>query len=423
MKIKKYEQLKETVITETLDNGLKITMVPKNDYHKTFAVLTTPFGSLHQHFSIDDGKLIDIPAGTAHFLEHKLFEKEDGDAFSRFGELGADANAFTNQYQTSYLFSSTSNFKPALIHLLDFVQTPYFTNETVAKEQGIIGQEIKMYEDDVNWIVYMGLLQTLYPNSAISYDIAGTQDSIAKITPELLYQIHQAFYQPSQLTLQIVGAFDPQETLAIIKSNQKHKTINSCQVNVIQNTLPETQMKTKIQHFDVSRPKIALGIRLPDNHITGKEATKIGLVADILLDMMFGEHTDWYQKLYNKGIIDTEFETSFDMMYPYQFISFFSETTEYETLTTEIYKHITNYKEVLSNQELTFNALKRATLGEGIQRLNSLESIALRGDDILFGNNLFDKIMLLQKITYNDVLDLSEIVYKNFELQRFILKK
>ncbi|MGL4689211.1 MAG: M16 family metallopeptidase, partial [Leuconostoc mesenteroides] len=150
MKTKHYLKLKEDVITETLDNGLSIVMVPKSNYHKTFAVLTTAYGALEQKFAIDDAQPIQIPAGTAHFLEHKLFEKENEDAFARFGELGADANAFTNAYQTSYLFSTTQNLIPALTHLLDFVQTPYFSKQTVEKEQGIIGQEIQMYDDDPN---------------------------------------------------------------------------------------------------------------------------------------------------------------------------------------------------------------------------------------------------------------------------------
>jgi len=154
---KQYPQLKEHILTEVLDNGLKVVLIPKNDYHKTFAVMTTPFGALDTRFQINDELPIDIPAGTAHFLEHKLFEKEHSDAFTRFGELGADANAFTNAYQTSYLFSTTQNLKPALEHLLDFVQNPYFSDQTIVKEQGIIGQEIQMYEDDANWAVYMGL--------------------------------------------------------------------------------------------------------------------------------------------------------------------------------------------------------------------------------------------------------------------------
>ncbi|MGO1337674.1 MAG: EF-P 5-aminopentanol modification-associated protein YfmH, partial [Leuconostoc fallax] len=181
MKTKKYTQLKENVIEDVLPNGLRVSLVPKNNYHKTFAVITTEYGALDTAFQINNEEPIIIPPGTAHFLEHKLFEKEDGDAFAGFGALGADANAFTNAYQTSYLFSTSQNFSSALSYLLDFVQAPYFTQQTVAKEQGIIGQEIQMYADDPNWKVYMGLLNLMYPDTSLATDIAGTQASIALI--------------------------------------------------------------------------------------------------------------------------------------------------------------------------------------------------------------------------------------------------
>ncbi|MEX0381088.1 M16 family metallopeptidase [Leuconostoc sp. MS02] len=420
---KKYTRLKENVLTETLANGLKVIMIPKKVYHKTFAVITTPFGSLDQSFQINNDKMIDIPAGTAHFLEHKLFEKENSDAFTRFGELGADANAFTNAYQTSYLFSTTKNLNLALNHLLDFVQTPYFSEKTIAKEQGIIGQEIQMYDDDPNWTVYMGLMQLMYPDAPLSEDIAGTKQSILKITPALLYDIHRAFYQPNHLTLQIVGNFDPKEMLQVIRDNQATKMIEKVNVKRIEAPISVPKKKQEIKKFDVSRPKVAFGLRLPASDISGKQATKLMLAADILSDIMFGEQTDWYQNLYNKGIIDTEFDTSFDLLRHYQFVTFFSETTEYDILTTAIETQLSQYQEILAGKENDFESLRRATLGEGIQRLNSLESIALRGDDVLFGTNLFDKIMLLQDLTYNDILETAEKIYVNAKLQRFVLQK
>lgn len=420
---KKYTRLKENVLTETLANGLKVIMIPKKAYHKTFAVITTPFGSLDRSFQINNDKMIDIPAGTAHFLEHKLFEKENSDAFTRFGELGADANAFTNAYQTSYLFSTTKNLNLALNHLLDFVQTPYFSEKTIAKEQGIIGQEIQMYDDDPNWTVYMGLMQLMYPDAPLSEDIAGTKQSILKITPALLYDIHRAFYQPNHLTLQIVGNFDPKEMLQVIRDNQATKMIEKVNVKRIEAPISAPKKKQEIKKFDVSRPKVAFGLRLPASDISGNQATKLMLAADILSDIMFGEQTDWYQNLYNKGIIDTEFDTSFDLLRHYQFVTFFSETTEYDILTTAIETQLSQYQEILAGKENDFESLRRATLGEGIQRLNSLESIALRGDDVLFGTNLFDKIMLLQDLTYNDILETAEKIYVNAKLQRFVLQK
>ncbi len=221
----------------------------------------------------------------------------------------------------------------------------------------------------------------------------------------------------------MVGHFDPDEVLALVMANQATKTIEAVNVRRFEPVIPEPTKKETIQKFDVSRPKIALGIRLPKLDVTGEAATKLTLAADILADILFGEQTDWYQNLYNKGIIDTEFETSFDLMHAYQFVSFFAETTEYDALTAAIQSQIAQYKTILAHAESAFESLRRATLGEGIQRLNALESIALRGDDVLFGTNLFDKVMLLQDLTYSDILDSAEKIYQNATLRRFVLKK
>ncbi|MBS0957234.1 insulinase family protein [Leuconostoc pseudomesenteroides] len=420
---KYYKQLKEKVLIETMPDGLNVVMVQKPEYHKTFAVLTSDFGSLDEKYQIGHDSPKQIPAGTAHFLEHKLFEKENEDAFTRFGQLGADANAFTNAYQTSYLFSTTQHVVPALQHLLQFVQTPYFSDKTVAKEQGIIGQEIQMYQDDPNWAVYMGILSMMYPDSPMAHDIAGTQQSIATITPELLYDVHHAFYQPSKLTLQVIGHFDAHEILETISQTQQSFSTTSSEIKrLVPNVQPRGSLSTTRQ-FSISRPKVAFGIRIDGKPLSGTNITKRTLAADLLLDLLFGEQTNWYQKLYNEGVIDSEFDTSFDLIREYQFISIFAETTAYPALEKAIQTQIEQYRSALKNQSLSFERLKRATIGEGIQRLNSLENIALRGDDALSGANLFDKIELLQDLTFDDILVTADTIFQNAVLQRFVLQK
>lgn len=177
-----YDQLQETLYTETLDNGLTVTLLPKNEFHKTYALFTTNYGSIDNTFvPLGKGEMVTVPDGIAHFLEHKLFEKEDGDVFQKFGKFGASANAFTSFTRTSYLFSSTEKVKENLMTLIDFVQDPYFTEETVNKEKGIIAQEIQMYDDEPDWRLFFGLLSNLYPKHPLHIDIAGTVDSIMEI--------------------------------------------------------------------------------------------------------------------------------------------------------------------------------------------------------------------------------------------------
>lgn len=222
MEKRTYAEFNQSLYETTLANGLKVRLIPMVGYHKTYAMLTTDFGALDRTLPAAVGGQ-SLPAGLAHFLEHKLFEKADHDAFDLFGELGADSNAFTSFTQTSYLYSTTSNFRENLEVLLDFVQTPYFTAQTVAKEIGIISQEIKMYNDNPDSRLYMGMMGNLYPHDPLADDIAGTEESIKTITPELLYQTHAAYYRPEYLTLQVAGNLDPAETLAWIEQNQAAK--------------------------------------------------------------------------------------------------------------------------------------------------------------------------------------------------------
>lgn len=217
-----FEQLAETVYSEQLTNGLRVFVLSKKDYQKTYATFTTRYGSIDRSFKID-GQLFNVPDGIAHFLEHKMFEEEDGDIFNRFAMQGAQVNAFTSFDRTTYLFSSTQNVKENLNTLLDFVQHPYFTDENVEKEKGIIAQEIRMYDDNPDWRLYFGLIQSLYSNHPIHIDIAGSVESIYQITKEQLDLCYQTFYHPSNMVLFIVGGIDPIEILKVVEENQSQK--------------------------------------------------------------------------------------------------------------------------------------------------------------------------------------------------------
>jgi predicted Zn-dependent peptidase len=420
MTVQHYPQLNEQVITEVLPNGLTVVMIPKPDFHKTFAVLTTKFGAIDREFVLD-GQLVTLPAGTAHFFEHKIFEKADGDAFAKFGEYGADANAFTNANETSYLFATTQDLRENLTLLLDFVQTPYFTQTGVDREQGIIGQEIQMYADDPNWALYSGILNVLYAQSVIADDVAGTVEDIAKITPELLYQVHDAFYQPDNLTLKIVGQFDPETVLNWIQTNQQAKFFATHQVERAQlsHTTQFGQQTTRQMH--VARPKVAFGLRGEQPVPTGINGAKVDLALDLATDLLFGEQTDWYQDLYQRGIIDTEFSVEYQIERGYHFMGIFAETQAVDVLEQAIHEQLSQVRERLLASQSAFDSLRRATLGEGVQRLNSLESIALRSEEQLFDVNVFDEINLLQTLTFDEIFDIAVNFFTNTTLQRFVV--
>src|SRR6476659_11457808 len=223
-----FDQLQEELYYEKLPNGLNVYILPKKGFNKTFATFTTKYGSVDNHFvPLRKEEFTKVPDGIAHFLEHKLFEKEDGDVFQQFSRQGASANAFTSFTRTAYLFSSTSNVEQNLETLMNFVQEPYFSEKTVEKEKGIIGQEITMYDDNHDWRLYYGVIQNLYENHPVRIDIAGTIESISHINKDLLYECYNTFYHPSNMLLFVVGPVDATKVMEQIKENQNNKTYNN----------------------------------------------------------------------------------------------------------------------------------------------------------------------------------------------------
>ena len=252
-----YSELREEIQTVVLPNGLRIFYIPKPEFQKTFAMLATHFGSIDCRFTID-GKEHDVTPGVAHFLEHKMFEEEDGNALQKFTELGAQPNAFTSHTMTAYHFTVTERFEENLRILLHFVTTPYFTDENVAKEKGIIGQEISMLDDTPSWQAYVGVLQGLYGTHTVRISIAGSKESIAPIDPELLNTCHHAFYSPSNLALIICGTCDFETVCRMAEEiTPKHSTqIASRNYGEEE---PEAAMAYQTKYMAVSRPLYMLG--------------------------------------------------------------------------------------------------------------------------------------------------------------------
>lgn len=406
MKENKYPVLEETLYTEKLSNGLTINLLPKKGFHKTYAVLTTDFGAVDLSFKPSKkDKIETMPAGIAHFLEHKLFEKADYDAFALFGKYGASANAYTSFTRTSYLFSTTRFLHENLDILLDFVQDPYFSKESVIKEQGIIGQEIQMYEDEPNWQIYTALLNLMYPNQALSKDIAGTTDSIKEITAEMLYENYETFYHPSNMNLFIVGNFKVDEVMNWINNNQDKKTFSPAEKiirgnNVINNdVIDNTTLKLNVQ-----RSKVAIGLRGYDELPEKIAGLKYSLAISLAFDLLFGDTGKYYQDLYNDGVIDDSFSYDFEAQRDFHFVTISTETQKIEEFKNSVNAILDNWEEELDSVLDNFDLIKKETLGSNLAMLNSLEAIANQYDGELFdGSNLLDEIGLLESLTYEDV--------------------
>ena len=398
-----FDELQEKIYTETLENGLKVVILPKRGYSKTFVTFTTKYGSIDRTFK-PHGKneFITVPDGIAHFLEHKMFEKEDGDVFQKFGLNGASANAYTTFGRTAYLFSATNKIKENTEVLLDFVQEPYFTKETVDKEKGIIAQEITMYDDQPDWRLYFGTIENLYKEHPVKIDIAGTVESIQDITAEHLYTCYETFYHPSNMLLFIVGAVDPEEMMAFVKKNQSKKSFD--QPEPIERQFPtETKgadIPKRTLTMDVSKPKLNVGMKCTSTDQQGQEMLESELSANLVLDSLFGRTSPFYEKAYEEGLIDESFSYEFSMEEGYGFAMVGSDTEEPERLEKLIHQTIQDSKENWPVKEEDLERMRKKKIGQFMRSLNSIEFIANQYTRYEFNEmNLFDVVPTLEKLS------------------------
>ncbi|MTD40221.1 peptidase M16 [Erwinia sp. CPCC 100877] len=423
---KEYPQIKEILYTEVLDNGLTVYLLPKKEYNKTYGLFTTNYGSIDNEFvPLGQKDFVEVPDGIAHFLEHKMFEKEDGDVFQQFGKQGASSNAFTSFTKTSYLFSSTDQVATNLKTLLDFVQAPYFTEETVEKEKGIIGQEIQMYQDDSNWRLFFGILGNLYPKHPLHIDIAGTVESIADITAEDLYTCYNTFYHPSNMTLFVVGKMDPVEMMDFIRENQAAKTFAEAQP--IQRKFPKETpadiVKESSIEMAISRSKVIVGLKgLDEVPTAGKELLKYKLTANLLFQLLFGNTSQNYLDLYNEGLLDDSFGYEFSLDRSFHFADFGGDSDQPEKLAERIEEILLNVEKSKEITAENLSLLKKKMIGKYFQSLNSLEYIANQFSQSLYGETtLFDTPEVIKSIELADVKALADTLIREEGLSRFYM--
>ncbi len=427
MKEIRYEQLNETLYSEILPNGLKVFVLPKNEFHKTYGLFSTNYGSIDNEFGYVGEAISRVPDGIAHFLEHKLFEKEAGDVFQVFGQNGASANAFTSFTRTSYLFSATEHVQKNLVTLLDFVQDPYFTPETVEKEKGIIGQEIQMYQDDPDWRLFFGLLQNMYPKHPLHIDIAGSIDSIAKITADDLYHCYNTFYHPSNMTLFVVGNVDPEEVLTWVVANQAAKSF--APIRTIKRQFP-TEKWSDIKKVDrlkmaVERPKAVVGIKgdQADLPTDDRQRLRFRTAVTLLLQLLLGNTSQNYLRLYNEGVLDDSFGYEFSLDRSFHFADFSGDTDDPDRFAQAIEKVVLDFANDPGINEEALALLQKKMLGKYLQSLNSLEYIANQFTQDLFGKwTLFDLPDIIQAITLDDVLQAGQKLIKKAAFSRFFVE-
>jgi len=405
VKKEEFTRLKEVVYHEKLENGLEVYIVPKPAYSKTYATFTTRYGSIDNEFQIQGQDKIKVPDGIAHFLEHKMFEEEDGDVFMKFASHGASANAYTSFDRTAYLFSSTRDIEINLETLIDFVQSPYFTDQNVEKEKGIIGQEIRMYEDDPDWRVYFGLIESLYQQFPVRIDIAGTVESIQKIDKDILYRCYETFYHPGNMLLFVVGNVDPEKTMELIRENQARKTFK--EMPHLERFYPRepagVEKEKSLIYLPVGIPKCFMGFKDQSGVLQGDAWLRREIEMEILMDILFSPGSAIYQKLYEQGLINDGFGGDFTGEQYYGFSIIGGDTKDPEQMVSIITDELRNQLGKGIDEE-TFTLSKRKKIGEFLRSLNSLEFIANSYTRFRFADtDLFKSLDVLEKLSLQDV--------------------
>ena len=403
-----YSAVGETVYQTVLANGLRVFLLPKNDFNETYGIISTNFGSVDTGIvSRETKQVTQYPAGIAHFLEHKLFEGPQGkDLLLEFTKLGAESNAFTSFTRTSYLFSATDNISENLQLLQKLVHRADFTKESILREQDIISQEIEMYQDNPDYRLFFGALANLYPQTPLAEDIAGTKESISEITVENLKENFSNFYHPSNMTLFVIGNFDLEQIAAEIAEQQEKLVFagSSESIEKIPVSLHPV-VSTDTYRMEVASPKLAVGIRGTD-FVDESELYRYKITLKLLFAMMFGWTSKRFQSLYESGKMDNSLTLEVEVEKDFHFVMLTMDTQEPVGLSHQFRSAIKNFDKDPDVTEEHLDTIKSEMFGDFLHGLNSLEYIATQYEPQLMGENLFDLPKILQDISLNDVIKL-----------------
>ena len=412
-----YPKVGETLYRDTLPNGLRLSVMVKPGYSRCHAYFATNYGGVDRRFRLG-GRFIDTPAGVAHFLEHKMFDMPDGrNALSELAATGADPNAYTSACLTAYFIDCTSDFYHNLEQLLTFVSTPYFTEESVAKEQGIIAQEIKMYEDDPGSVVFNELMRCLYENHPIRDDVAGTVESISEISAQTLYDCHKVFYAPGNMSLCVVGDVDPEEVrkaaLKILRSDSGENPVRD--YGAEETLLP---MKPRFyKSMEVSAPQFMLGCKVKAE-TKGLMSLRQKLVAGAALSYLYSRSSPFYTRLYSEGLINTEFFVEFYHAADTATILCGGESRDCEKVLSEF---LAEAQKAADNglDAALWSRIKKSAYGARVRALSSFGGLCASMADADFGGyNCLDSFEVMDSVTAEEV---RSFIKENLVPQRFAM--
>lgn len=400
---KYYPAVKEMVYRTRLANGLTVALLPKKEFKEVYGSVTVQFGSVDTLVTEVDGDVKEYPAGIAHFLEHKLFEREDAsDLMSAFTSLGADSNAFTSFTKTNYLFSATDHFLENLDLLDELVTSAHYTEASILREQDIIQQEREMYQDDPDSCLFFSTLANLYPGTPLATDIVGSEESISQINLTNLQENFTRFYKPVNMSLFLVGNFDVDQ----VQDYFERKELENLDVKEVarEKLVLQDVKQTDSMRMEVSSPKLAIGVR-GKREVAEADCYRYHILLKLLFAMMFGWTSDRFQKLYESGKIDASLSLEVEVTSRFHFVMLTMDTKEPVALSHQFRKAIRNFTKDSDITEDHLDIIKREMFGEFFSSMNSLEFIAMQYDAFGQGETIFDLPKILQEITLEDVLD------------------
>lgn len=407
-----YDMLGETIYEYDHESGLKVFFVKKEGYNKKTAMFGTNYGSMDNVFKdADSGEEVHVPDGIAHFLEHKLFEQENGNMLEKFSKLGSSPNAFTSFNQTVYYFSCTDLFEENFRMLLDYVQNPYLTEENVEKEKGIIGQEIRMYEDNANWRVFFNLLDCLYVNNPVKLEIAGTIESISKINKELLYQCYNTFYTPSNMVVTVAGDYNPEKVFSIVDDMIKFKDKGKVEKKYPQEP-DDINREYKEQKLSVSMPLFYMGIK-DNTRATGLDLLKRRIALGMALQYTMGRSSDLYNNLYSQRLINDSFRFEAAINGDYNYLAWGGRSPEPKKTAEAISESLKGIAKAGVDKD-AFERIRKSALGSFTRSLNSMDNIAREIMDAYFnGTSFFDIRRVLEELDIDYINKIVNEVYSN----------
>ena len=415
-------KIKEKLYIEKLKNGLTVMIIPKKDVQKKYIIFGTNYGSNDSKFIVPgESDITEVPDGVAHFLEHKMFEQESGiNSLDTLTALGVNANAYTTNDHTAYLFECTDKFYEALDELMDYVQHPYFTDQNVEKEKGIIGQEIMMYDDYPDWKLYLNAMEAMYHSNPVKLDITGTIETISHIDKEILYKCYNTFYNPSNMALVVCGDFEPEKLLKEIKKRLLENKANG-DIKRIYPDEPEKIVKEKIeQKMEVSMPLYTIGIK--DVVADEKERVKKHIAIEILLNMIFGKSSILYQKLYSEGKLFSVPSLDYEFSKKYAHILITGQSNAPEDIYIEFKNTIDKIKKDGINSD-DFERTKKMIYGEYVREYDDVADVArMFLADYFKGINSFDYIEEIDLVNEEYAKNILDNVFKEDKMVLSIVK-